>query len=355
VTALHVVVPDSMDDPQRPSGGNVYDRKVCRGLAAMGWCIHEHPMSGSWPDPDAAALAGLGGVLGHLPDGSLVLLDGLVASAAPEVMSSQADRLRLVVLVHMPLGAGAGTDDANGTEGREGVALSAAAAVVTTSQWTARWLRDRYGFTDGEVHVVEPGVEPADTAPGSATGERLLCVGAVTPGKGHAVLVAALATIMDLPWRCVCVGALDLEPGLVHRLRCSAEESGIADRFSFTGPLTGGALDRAYAESDVLVLASHAETYAMVVTEALARGLPVVATRVGGVPEALGRVTSGARAGLLVPPGDAPALAEALRCWLVDPGRRQRLREAALERRLTLADWGQTTHAISRVLSGVMA
>ena len=102
------------------------------------------------------------------------------------------------------------------------------------------------------------------------------------------MLLAALAATADLPWRCVCVGTLDREPAFVDRLRDRAEQAGIADRVCLAGPRTGDDLGRTYAAADVLVLASHAETYGMVVTEALARGLPVIATAVGGLPEALG-------------------------------------------------------------------
>ncbi len=352
MTGVHVVVPDGIDDLMRPSGGNVYDTRTCRGLAAIGWSVREHHIPGRWPRADAAALTRLAGVLGAVPDGGLVLVDGLVASAAPEVMTWEADRLGLVVLVHMPLGEET-RGDVLETRTRERAALSAADAIVTTSQWTWRWLLDRYELPSGRVHVVEPGVELADLAPGTPPGGELLCVGSVTRAKGHDVLLAALATVADLAWRCVCVGSLDVEPDFVDQLRCEAAESGIANRVCFTGPLTGTALDDAYAQADLLVLASRAETYGMVVTEALARAVPVVATRVGGLPESLGRASDGTRPGLLVPPGNATAFAEALRCWLVDSGRRQHLRDAAEERRLTLSGWWQTSIRISRVLAAV--
>ena len=45
MTAVHVIVPEGIDDPARPSGGNVYDRRVCRGLAALGWAVHEHAVA----------------------------------------------------------------------------------------------------------------------------------------------------------------------------------------------------------------------------------------------------------------------------------------------------------------------
>jgi glycosyltransferase involved in cell wall biosynthesis len=115
----------------------------------------------------------------------------------------------------------------------------------------------------------------------------------------------------------------------------------------FTGARTGGPLDRAYAAADLLVLASHAETYGMVITEALARGVPVLATDVGGVREALGE------GGLLVPAGDPDALGAALRHWLSDADLRARLRRAARERRAGLHGWEVTAAAIADVLDSV--
>jgi glycosyltransferase involved in cell wall biosynthesis len=292
-------------------------------------------------------------VLAAIPYQALVLVDGLVASAVPEVLGAETGRLRLVVLVHLPLGADPSGDGDPDARTRERAALSAATAVVATSGWARQWLLERYALPTDRVHVVEPGVDIADVAPGTSRGGELLCVGAVTPVKGYDVLVAALAGVQDRAWHCVCVGSLDLDPGFVGRIRGQAEETGIVDRVRFVGPHTGTDLERAYAEADLLVLASRVETYGMVVTEALAHGLPVVATNVGGVPEVLGRAPDGSRPGLLVRPGDPLALAAALRCWLDDPDRRELLRRAAEARRPTLSGWSDTARRMSRVLTGV--
>jgi glycosyltransferase involved in cell wall biosynthesis len=200
--------------------------------------------------------------------------------------------------------------------------------------------------------VAEPGVDAAGLARGTAAGDALLCVAAVTPDKGHDVLLDALATATDLSWRCACVGSLDRDPAFADGVRRRARDRGLGDRVQFPGPRTGPALDRAYAAADLLVLASHAETYGMVVTEALARGLPVIAAEVGGVTEALGRGNDGARPGLLVPAGDAAALGAALRAWLGDADLRGRLRRAARERRASLRGWPATTSVLAGVLAG---
>ncbi|MCW2762186.1 MAG: glycosyltransferase [Marmoricola sp.] len=350
MSTVHVVLPGDIDDPARPSGGNTYDRRVCQGLTGLGWSVHERAVAGAWPSPDPAARVGLREELARVPDGEVVLIDGLVASSVPEALGPQAGRLRLVVLVHMPLGDEQADAD---TVARECAALSAAAAVVTTSEWTRGWLLERYPLRPDDVHVAAPGVDAADLAPGTAAGGELLCVAAVTAGKGHDVLLDALADVADLPWRLVCVGTLTRDPTFVEILVRRAVDLGIRGRVTFTGPRTGRELDDAYAAADALVLATRVESYGMVVAEALAHGLPVVATSIGGLPEALGHLRDGSRPGLLVPSGDAHALAAALRCWLSEPVQRQRFRIAARERRTGQSRWPETADRVSRVLAGV--
>jgi glycosyltransferase involved in cell wall biosynthesis len=353
VRAVHLVVPDGVDDPTRPSGGNTYDRYVCRHLGLLGWSVHEYAPPGPWPQPDTDALAALAGVMRRIPDGALALLDGLVASAAAEVLVPEACRLRLVILVHMPLGHRPADGTAAAIRMRERAVLEAAAAVVTTSQWSRSRLLELYSLPPDRVQVAEPGVDPADLATGSAGGGELLCVANVTLEKGHDVLVEALLSLSEQPWRCLCVGSVDRAPEFVEDLRRRARGAGLGDRVLFPGTRTSSDLDRSYVAADLMVLASRAETYGMVVTEALAHGLPVLATDVGGLTEALGYGEDGMLPGVLVPPDDPVALAAALRAWLADAELRGRLRHAARERRRSLSGWSTTASAIAGVLAEV--
>ncbi|HEX2362278.1 MAG TPA: glycosyltransferase family 4 protein, partial [Jiangellaceae bacterium] len=337
VTTVHVVLPNDIDDPANLSGGNVYDRQLCRGLAAAGWPVREHPVRGGWPRPTAADRAALARTLAALPAGALVLVDGLVASVVPDVLVPEAGRLRLVVLMHMPLGDAA-----------ERAALSAAAAVVTTSDWSRRLLVDRYGLPIARVHTAAPGVDAASLTTGEDAGSRLLCVAHVQPHKGHDVLIEALATLADLPWSCVCVGSLDRDRGFSDSVRRRA-----GHRVRFVGPRARADLETDYAGADLLIHPSRREAYGMVVSEALARGIPVVATAVGGIPEALGRAPDGSLPGIAVPPDDPAALAAALRRWLSEPAARTRLRESARMRRTTLPGWESTAKIVSDALSTV--
>lgn len=347
---VRVVVPEGIDDPRRPSGGNTYDRRLCEELVAAGWEVEVLPVTGAWPVPDEADTRTLCRLLQGLDAGSPVLVDGLVASGVPGAVVPAAERLPLVVLLHLPLGL----VEPDLRDGERAV-LRRAAAVVTTSAWSRDWVRDAYGFPAGAVSAVLPGTDPADPAPGTASGEHLLCVGAVTPAKGHADLLAALTRLADRPWVCRCVGTLDRDPGFVDRLRREAAAAGLANRFVLVGPVDRAELAQEYAAADALVTASRLETYGMVATEALARGLPVLASDVGGLPEAVGRAPDGTVPGLLVPPNDVAAWVDAVDRWLGDGALRNRLRASALARRGTLVAWDETARGVARVLAGVAA
>ncbi|WP_017602953.1 glycosyltransferase family 4 protein [Nocardiopsis alkaliphila] len=335
-----MTIPFVVPATDMPSGGTLYDLRITHAGSGL---LRTVPVAGAWPRPGPQGRAALSRVLERAPDGGRVLLDGLVACGVPEVILPQARRLRLVVLVHLPLSQETGLDPerAQNLDIRERAVLRSCATVVATGEWAARWIREHHGLD--RVAVVPPGVDPAPPARGSGFEDtagavpRLLCVASLTPRKGHDVLFEALSDLDDLVWECVCVGPGTPLPGAGERVR-------------FTGPLRGPELEAAYDSADLLVLPSRAETYGMVVTEALARGVPVVAGEVGGVPEALGRASDASVPGLLVPPGRPRALADALRSWLTEPRVRERLRASARSRRGDLAGWDEAARAMDRVL-----
>jgi glycosyltransferase involved in cell wall biosynthesis len=350
---VHFVVPGGVDDPAAPSGGNAYDRRVCLDLPGFGWQVTRHAAPGAWPRPGQAARDHLARTLNDLPDDAVVLLDGLVACGVPDIVTPHADRLRLAVLVHLPLADETGLDPsvAADLDARERAVLRAAPAVVATSDWAVRRLVSHHGLAPERVHVAAPGADIAPLAPGTDGVSRLLCVAAVTPRKGQHRLVEALAAVRDLPWTCELVGGLGHDPEYVAHLRERIARHGLTDRLHLTGPRSGADLDATYAAADLMVLTSYAETYGMAVTEALARGIPVLATDVGGVPEAVGRAPDGGVPGILVPPEAPAALAAELRGWFSEPDVRRRLKAAARGRRAALDGWAATARSLAGVLT----
>ncbi|WP_017623873.1 glycosyltransferase family 4 protein [Nocardiopsis chromatogenes] len=357
VSGSAFVIPGGAADPAAPSGGNVYDRRTLEELARAGPPVRQVPVDGEWPDPDAAGRARLAAALADLPDGAPVLVDGLVACGVPDIVVPAAARLRLAVLVHLPLADETGTPPgrASALERGEGTVLRAADLVVATSGHAAQDLARRHGLDPARVHTVEPGSDPAPVAPGTDGSSRLVCVASVTPRKGHDVLVEALAANRGRRWECVCAGPEPADSAFPRQVRRRLGEHGLTGRVRFTGPLERPALDRVYAGADLVLLPSRAETFGMAVAEALARGIPVVASTAGALPATVGRPGDGRAPGLLVPPDDAPALAAAIRRWLEDAALREELRAAARTRRAELRTWQSAARDMAAVLERLAA
>lgn len=350
---VDVILPAAVDDPARPSGGNTYDRRLCRGLADLGWTVREHRVTGSWPVPNETGRAELTAAVERVPRGGLLLVDGLIASAASaELSRSMLRETRLAVLVHLPLGVAAAP--ASAVVAAERAVLAGADTVIVSSRWTRRWLLDAYQLPSERVQVAEPGAAVAGLTRSTPAGGRLLCVGALSPHKGQDVLVSALARIGGIDWRCTLVGP-EADPAYARSVRGLVTSSGLDERVELTGPLAPVALAARYAETDLVVVPSRIETYGMVVPEALACGVPVIVTTAGGLPETLGLAEDGRGPGLVVPAGDPAALADVLRRWLTDETLRRRLRDAATVRRETLPTWSTTVERVAAALTGLVA
>ncbi|WP_417564442.1 glycosyltransferase family 4 protein [Microbacterium sp.] len=328
---LRFVVPTGVDDPARVSGGNVYDRHVRDGLGHRGWIVDAREV------PDAAAAAS---TLRTAPDDTVVLVDGLVAGWAADAVAAAGRRTRLAVLAHMVVAAF--VDASPAAVAAERQALAAAHSVITTSCWTADELVRR-GLADrSRIVVAPPGVHPAPTVARPAGDGDLLCVGVVAPHKGHDTLLDALDRV-DADWTCTIAGSTDVDADFASAVVARADAFG--GRIRFAGVLDRTAMADAYRRSALLVAPSRVESAGMAIGEARARGIPVLATTAGGIPD-----TVAGGGAMLVPPGDAAALADALDAWMTDPALRTRLRAEARRARRALPSWDDTVTAIETVL-----
>lgn len=319
-------------------------------LRHLGWEVDVHSLDGSFPQPTVAARAQAQRTLAGFADGSLVMIDGLAFGAMADESERERDRLALVALVHHPLANETGTppDLARQLEASERRALAGVRLVFVTSRATVRSLAP-FDVPRERIVVVEPGTDAGPLATGSRSATtHLLCVASVTPRKGYETLMRALGQLTDLDWRLTCVGSLDRAPDTARHVMDEARRGGIADRVTFRGELGEDAVAACYDDADLFVLPTFHEGYGMVVAEAIARGLPVVSTPTGAIPELVGD-----DAGVLVPAADVEALASAVRGFITDASARTHLRQGAARRRQMLPSWAAAAATMSAALERV--
>jgi glycosyltransferase involved in cell wall biosynthesis len=332
------------------TGGSIYNRRMVDALRAIRWSVTVVELSGAFPEPDMTARQAAADSFAAMPSGAIVLVDGLAFSALPELAQAHGRRLKLVALMHLPIAAAFGlhAGKAEWFQAEERRALTHASGIVITGPG-ARAPLARYGLSADRVWVVEPGTDPAPLAGGSSGGPlQLLSVGTLHPGKGHDLLLEALAPLAAIDWELTCAGSLTRDPEFVESLRALAARLGLVDRVRLLGDISADRLEACYAGADLFVLATRQETYGMAVAEAIARGIPVVSTETGAIPAIVG-----ADAGLVVPPGDGIMFAQAIGAVMTDSEFRRRLAAGARARSAALPTWPEAAARMSDVLEEV--
>ena len=344
-------------DPGQHTGGYLYDAHIVRELRELGWAVDVIGLEGRFPDTDDLAARAMHRALSKLPDGSRVVIDGLALGGLPDEVAAHAGRLDISALVHHPLADETGLEAAVRARllSRETRALAACRRVIVTSPFTVRRLRE-LGLEQRTPRVVEPGVKSAELAEAVARRlqgrepagpERLLCVASLTPRKGQDLLVRALAQLAERDWHCVLLGSRTRDAGFAELVAGLVRAAGLADRIDCLGECDQDALEAEYRRASVCLLPSHYEGYGMVVSEALARGLPMITTTGGALAQ-----TAPEDCCLRVEPGNVDALAAALARWLDDAALRGRLTRSAAERRENLCSWSDAGRTFAAALDG---
>ena len=330
------------------TGGYAYDRRMILELEKLGWTIDLVNLGDGFPRPSQQQLEAAQQRLAASPTGRPIVIDGLAFGILPELAKQLSPRHPLIALVHHPLAMETGLSAAQASDllASERVALAAATRVVATSATTARLLVAEYGVPEDRIVVACPGTDAVAAAHGSNDGiVRLLAVGAIVPRKGFDVLIGALATLTDLLWQLTIAGDRGRDPEAAAQLDADIVRFGLGGRVAVLGAVSHERLAELYAGADLFTLASRYEGYGMVFSEAIAHGLPIIATTAGAIPE-----TVPAGAGILVPSDDATALATALRRVIEHPEERGRMAMSARAAALALPNWRDSAQLFAGAL-----
>ncbi len=324
-------------DLATPTGGYAYDRRIIAELETLGWNIDVIDLGDGYPRPDAAKRAAAQELLAKIPQGHPIVIDGLAFGVLQETAASLHKRNPLIALVHHPLALESGLTlgDAEKFRASERTALKFARRVIVTSASTASLLTMDYDVPAEHISVARPGSDPVTPAVGSRDGiVRLLAVGSVVPRKGYDVLIAALATLADLPWRLAVAGDTERDRATAAKIESDIARFKLADRIALLGAVAPSRLAELYRAADLFVLASRFEGYGMAYAEAIAYGLPTIGTTAGAIPDTLP-----GDAAILVAPDDVAALARALRRLIAHENERQKISFAARAAAALLPTW----------------
>lgn len=321
------------------TGGNVYNRRMARELEAEASVQVEAWSPGERPAADL-----------EIPETGVIVVDSLLArspDAIKELRAARPERT-LVLLVHYLRAIDPEMSDSR-TARVERQALQEVDGAIATSEFTRGALAEE-GISGNRVAVVPPGLDDRFRGPlPERSGHpvpRILTVANLLPEKGLTEFVDVLADLRYLPWAWTLVGDGTLDPEYAEAVLEKIGRASLSGRVTVTGVLSPEALLDQYDRANLFALPSPFETLSMSMREAMARGLPVVAYRGGGVAENFGE----ARAGRLVPPRQDWALRSALFALLDDPAARREMGRAAWRRSQAFPSWteaaGRFRHAL---------
>jgi glycosyltransferase involved in cell wall biosynthesis len=342
MTDIYFAIPG---DINALTGGYAYDRRLLTELHSLGYKLKHLPLSSQFPVPDHQTLSDTAQQFAQLPDGALVIADGLAFGLMETIAEQHQDRLNIIALCHHPLMLEAGLTDAQAQQLliSEQRALNAAKAVIVTSAMTGKILTEQFRISAGKIVIAEPGTDRQTFAPCAGNPPLLLTLATITRRKAHNVMIDALATIQHLPWIARFVGGSHFDLHWAELMQQKVIAAGLQKRITFVGNVADTKSE--YAAADVFVLPSLFEGYGMAFAEALSFGLPIIAARAGAVPDVVPDT-----AGILVEPNNSLALADALQQLLSTENLRRQLQAGAQSAAQALPSWADTASKVAALI-----
>jgi glycosyltransferase involved in cell wall biosynthesis len=314
----------------RLTGGSIYNRRI------LDWLAQSTPME-----------LHLNSTANHsgLP-GGLWLVDSLCLEAGAAHFAKRADTCGVLIAHYLEILDPERRHSARAAA--ESSMLRRYSAVVTTSRFAQGALRD--GGFQGLVEAIPPGLDAAYLQPAvrslDSPRAAIVTVASVLPDKGLSEMLGALETLSDLDWSWEVIGDVGLNAAFVQEFRARVVRSSVSDRIALRGALPPHEVIAAYDRADIFALPSRFETCSMATMEAMTRGLPVAAFRVGGLPDLLPEDSLQ----VIAEPGDLTGLRELLRSLIASPIERRRLGHANHNAAIRFQGWDDCGRAMQRFL-----
>lgn len=338
-------------DINLPTGGYRYDKEIVNAWKASGIDVELISLEGDYPFPSDQEKSNALDAVKKFPDADVAVVDGLLGGVLPEFIQKLSNAMPVVALIHHPLCLENGLNDkiAKALKTSEKKGLKFVSQIITTSPATTKTVSKLFGFDRSKIHTILPGVKRTQISRGSESQTtHLLCVGSIIERKDHKTLLQALSTLKYLDWRLDCYGSTEFDKELYAQIQDIITKENLSKKVTFHGAVSDERLDAAYATSDIFVLPSLFEGYGMVYAEAIVRGLPVIATTAGAIPDTVPETC-----GILVEPNNIEMLAQALEKLITNEEMLNKFRQNAINAEPTFPTWQNSATRFAEILKDI--
>ena len=333
------------------TGGYYYLTRILAELPKVGWSGTPLSLGIDFPNPSSKVLANAEKQLSTQPPEIQIIVDCLAWGVMNHCAQNLSTSHKIIPLIHHPLCLETGLSQSESSLlfEKEQEVLSISQRIITTSHDTSQCLQGMFHISKSKIFVATPGTDQAKQANGRQDDKiGLIAVGSVTPRKGYDRLIKVLKILEQLPWQLEIIGDDTLDPKYTESIIQQINELELTQRISLWGALPRSELNKFYDQSDIFVLATLYEGYGMAFTEAMVRGLPIIATGEGAVANTIPK-----EAGIVVESNDLTQFSSALSILITNSNQRELYGKGAFEAGKKLPSWFNTAEKIAAVLNTV--
>ncbi|HEX2933974.1 MAG TPA: glycosyltransferase family 4 protein [Bacteroidales bacterium] len=341
---LHFLIPGDIDTL---ASCYIYDKRLIEGLKKKGHAVEVHRLSDDFPFPSDESIIQFTKTIRQIPKGETVIIDSLALGVIPAVLKELSITNPIIGLMHLPLSVDPNYSAYQRTliTKPEMEALGYVGKFIVSSLYTQETLIN-LGIDENKINLVTPGIDDVPQKKNyPERPSKLLSIANMCRSKDHSLLVRALTALKDKDWELHCYGNLDWDRNYLADFQALIRKNNLQKKILVHGTISGKELSDAYLEADLFVHPSDFETYGMAMVEALAHGLPVVASTGGGIQK-----TIPSKMAQFFKPSDVYGLQSILEELFENPVIYKRLYTQALTYKQTAQTWSQTIELFEKAL-----
>lgn len=343
---LHFLIPGDIDIF---TSCYIYDRRIIEGLKSKGHIVKLHRLPDDFPFPSKGSLQLCNQIIKTIPKSEPIVIDGLAFGAIPSILKVVYGMNPIIGLIHLPLSVDPNYSAYQRTiiTGPEKEAFGYASKFIVTSEYTAEIFAN-LGIEEKNVNLVIPGLDNFSKKKDyPETPKKLLSIANLCRNKDHNILVSALSALSNKDWILHCYGNLDFDRNYLSEFQALIRRNKLQDKILIHGIISGKELNDVYLDADLFIHPSDFEVYGMALAEALAHGIPVVASTGGGICR-----TIPAKMAQFFKPGDVYGLQSILEELFENPDLYKRLYTKASTYNEQAQTWEKSCDLFEKALIG---